>query len=311
MRLAATTAAIAASGFACSECGCSLSSDWAAQGYQSLPGFQAGVRYEYYDESVLRTGTHRVDRSALSLPGDDEIQQRTLNRNFWLSTDYAFNPSWGLSVQLPYDNRFHSTIAPGDTEISTSQARGLGDLQIVGRYQHYGLDRSYGLQFGLKLPTGRIDQVFVTGPQAGAPLDRGLQLGAGTVNLLAGASWFIRPRPTIGAFAQVLLDQPLDSREDFRPSSSLSLNSGVRYLNTSAVTPQVQFNVRWDGRESGGNADRGNSGDTVVYLSPGATVDLGSRSHAFIFLQLPVYQRVNGLQILPRWLLSAGIRREF
>jgi hypothetical protein len=69
--------------------------------------------------------------------------------------------------------------------------------------------------------------------------------------------------------------------------------------------------VRWDGRESGANADRDNSGDALMYVSPGATVDLGMRSHAFVFLQLPVYQRVNGLQILPRWLLSAGFRHGF
>jgi len=295
----------------CSECGCSLSSDWAAQGYGSLPGVQASLRYEYYEQSDLRSGTGQVDRSTLVFPNDAEIQQRTLNRNVWLGVDYVIDRTWGVSAQLPYYDRFHSTIAEGDTELSTSHATGVGDLQIVGRYQSFTMTHGFGLQFGFKLPTGRIDQNFATGPQAGEPLDRGLQLGAGTTNLLAGCSCFIRPSAKLGCFVQALVDQPLNSRDGFRPAPGLSLNGGLRYLNPGVVTPQLQLNLRWDGRESGPNADRDNSGDALAYVSPGATVDLGARLHAFAFVQFPVYQRVNGLQLLPRWLLSVGFRHEF
>lgn len=272
-----------------------------------MPGLQADVRFEYFDQSELRTGTHAADRSAFALPNDQEIQQRTLNRNTWLGLDYVFDPSWALSIQLPYYDRFHSTIAPGDTEISTSQASGLGDLRIMGRYQKFDLQRSFSLQFGVKLPTGRFDQNFAVGPQVGTPLDRGLQLSTGTTDLLVGGSYFTRPTTRLGCFAQVLADQPLNSRAGFRPAPSLGFNSGVRLLTTGALTPQLQLNVRWDGRETGVNADYDNSGDTSVYLTPGVTLDAGTRSHVFAFLQVPVYQRVNGLQITPRWLLSVGL----
>ncbi len=293
---------------ACSVCGCSLSSDWASQGYRALPGLQADVRYEYYDQSQLREGIHAADRSSFSRPNEEEIQQRTLNRNTWLGLDYVLNATWALSVQMPWYDRFHSTIAPGDTAISTSHASGLGDVRLLGRYQNFKLRRSFGLQFGLKLPTGGIDQNFAAGPAAGTPLDRGLQLGTGTTDLLAGASIFLRPRVTLGCFAQVLVDQPLQSRDGFKPAPSLSLNGGVRFLNTGSVTPQVQINVRWDGRETGPNSDYDNSGDSVVYLSPGLTADIGTHWHGFAFLQVPVYQRVNGLQLMPRWLLTVGLR---
>ena len=297
-----------ATAYGCSVCGCSLSSDWASQGYRSLPGWQATWRFEYYDQSMLRSGTTTEDRSDLSLPNDQEIQQDTLNRNTWLGLDYVFDPSWALSVQLPWYDRFHSTIAPGDTAISTSHASGLGDLQIVGRYQSFNLQRSVGVTLGLKLPTGRFDQNFATGPAAGTPLDRGLQLGTGAADLLVGASYFTHPTVRLGCFAQVLADQPLDSRAGFRPAPSVSLNSGVRLLTNGAVTPQLQVNLRWDGRETGANADRDNSGDTFAYLSPGMTVEVGAHGHGFAFVQVPVYQRVNGLQLTPRWLLSVGLR---
>ncbi|MDB6113433.1 MAG: hypothetical protein JWQ83_72 [Lacunisphaera sp.] len=301
--LAGTTPA-----FACSVCGCSLSSDWAAQGYATLPGLETGLRYEYFEQSELRSGPDRVDRNALAFPNDDEIQQRTLNRNVWLDLNYVIAPAWALAVSVPWHDRFHTTIAEGDTDISTSQARGLGDVRLVARYQKSGAARSFGLQFGLKLPTGRFDQDFSGGPQTGELLDRGLQLGTGTTNLLAGASWFARPATAWGVFVQAQLDQPLAARAGFVPSSSVTVSGGVRWLNSSRLTPELQLNLKAEGREHGALADTANSGGTLAYLSPGVTAELTARCRGFAFVQLPVYQRVNGLQLEPRWLLAVGVR---
>ena len=293
--LAALVVAVSPSAsFGCSVCGCSLSSDWAAQGYSMMPGLQAAVRYEYFEQSDLRSGTQSADRPAFSFPNDQEIQQSTLNRNVWLNLDYVGSPAWGVMVQLPWHDRFHSTVAAGDMAVSTSQASGLGDVRLLGRYQHFGLQDSYGLQFGLKLPTGRIDQNFATGPQAGSLLDRGLQLGTGTTDVLVGASYFTRPRDFLGCFAQVMLDQPLASKDGFRPAASLALNGGVRYLTTGWLTPQVQLNVRWDGRESGVNSDRANSGGTIDLRQPGTDGRPGAppaRVHLRTAAALPAGQR--------------------
>ena len=296
---------------ACSTCGCSLSSDWAAQGYDFGPGFGAGLRFEYFDQTDLRSGTSSVNRASLPLPNADEIQQRTLNRNTWLDLSYVLSPAWTLTASVPWHDRFHTTIAPGDTDISTSQAAGLGDLRLLARYQDYSDTQSWGFQFGLKLPTGRFDQAFSAGPQAGELLDRGLQLGTGTTDLLAGVSWFTRPAENLGAFLQVTGQQPLAERAGFSPSASLNFSGGLRGLNLGRFTPQLQLNVKIEGREHGAAADRDNSGGTLAYLSPGLTCELAARTRAFVFVQLPVYQRVNGLQLEPKWILSTGLSRHF
>jgi hypothetical protein len=293
---------------ACSVCGCSLSSDWAAQGYAALPGFEAGLRFEYFEQSDLRSGTKSVDRGALSFPNDNEIQQGTLNRNTWLDLNYVVDSSWAVTASVPFHGRFHTTIAGGDTDISTSRASGLGDVRVLARYQKINPQHSLGLQFGFKLPTGRDDQNFASGPQAGELLDRGLQLGTGTTDLLAGASWFARPAVNFGWFAQALVDQPLAARTGFLPSSSLNLSGGIRWLNTSRFTPQLQLNVKTETREHGAAADTANSGGTIAYLSPGVTAEISEQANAFVFVQLPVYQRVNGLQLEPRWIVSTGLR---
>jgi hypothetical protein len=304
--VAFTVGATSAAG--CSTCGCSLSSDWAAQGYDLMPGIEIGLRLEYFDQIALRSGTDRVDQAAFAFPNDREVQQRTLNRNTWLDLNYTADATWGLTVSVPYHDRFHTTIAAGDTAISTSRANGLGDIRAMVRYQSSSSQQSFSLQFGLRLPTGRFDQAFANGPQAGELLDRGLQLGTGTTNLLAGASWFARPTMSVGCFAQASVDQPLAARAGFLPSASLNFNSGIRWLNSSRFTPQLQLNVKTEAREHGPESDQANSGGTLAYLSPGVTGELTARTSAFVFVQLPVYQRVNGLQLEPRWLLSIGWR---
>lgn len=302
---ALTTSAPVARG--CSECGCTLSSDWSAQGYPDVPGFTASTRFEYYDSNDLRSGAHAVNPGAIAFPAGQEVQRETVDRNTWLGVDYVGGRGWAVDAQLPYEARFHSTVAEGDSTLSESRAAGLGDLRVLGRYQRFSLYRSYGLQFGLKLPTGRFDQTFATGPQAGEVLDRGLQLGTGTTDLLLGASYFRRSTPNLGWFAQALAQQPLAERAGFLPSANVAVNTGVRYLNATAVVPQLQLNVRWDGREHGPNADAANSGGVTAYVSPGVTVEVGTRASAYVFLQLPLYRRFNGLQLAPHAIVSLGL----
>jgi hypothetical protein len=51
-----------------------------------------------------------------------------------------------------------------------------------------------------------------------------------------------------------------------------------------------------------------NSGATLVYLSPGVNVKLTPKTSAYAYLQVPIYQRVNGLQIEARYFVSVGLR---
>jgi hypothetical protein len=297
--------------YACSSCGCSLSSDWATQGYASEEGWRFDLRYEYFDQDDLRGGTSRVDRASLEIPNAREIQQGTVNRNYFLVADYSPNADWGINLQVPYFDRFHTTIAAGDTEISTSHGKGIGDVRLTGRYAGLTEQRDVGLQFGIKLATGAFHDQFIDGPQAGEPLDRGLQLGTGTTDLVLGIYTFGSIDPQWEYFAQAIVQQPQNSREGFKPGTGFNVNFGVRYVAFGNVVPQVQVNVRTEGREAGENADLENSGATLSYLSPGVSFTLGKNLQGYAFVQLPFYQRVNGLQIEPRYTASAGVHYAF
>ncbi|MBU6248014.1 MAG: hypothetical protein KGN77_09680 [Xanthomonadaceae bacterium] len=305
---AAALASLPGIAAACSTCGCSLNSDWASQGYATSRGLHLSLRQDYFDQSRLVAGTHRVAFGSVSLPSDTELQRRTINRNTLLGLDYSFNRAWGLSVQLPWLGRDHQTWPEGQTTLSSSHGQGLGDIRVIGRYQGFSPDASTGVQFGVKLATGTFKQRFDAGTAAGELLDRGLQRGTGTTDALLGVYRFGYLSASIGYFGQAMAEIPMNARDGFRPGNSVNVNLGLRYLDAGILTPQLQLNLHGEKRESGAFADVANSGATFAYLSPGLGVKLGRRVDAFVFVQVPLYERVNGLQIEPGRLWSAGVQ---
>lgn len=303
--------AAAAPGFACGACGCTLNSDWAAQGLNFGPGWSLDLRLDAFDQDRLRTGTREVPAAAYPLPADQEIQRDTLNRNLTLALDWSPSPGLGLSLQIPYYDRTHATVAAGDTAVSTSAGRGPGDTRLLMRWQGLREDHALGLLLGIKLPTGAFTQTFETGPQAGQPLDRGLQRGSGTTDLLAGFFAFGTLSEAWDAYGQALYQAALASREAYRPSAGVTASLGLRYTAFTWILPHLQVNLRMEGRETGQQADTPDSGATLAYISPGAAFPLGRNVQAYGFFQVPVFQRVNGLQLEPAFSVSAGIHVRF
>ena len=296
---------------ACGACGCTLNSDWASQGYASKPGYRFDLRYDYFNQDQLRSGTQAADRGSFAFPNDREIQQKTINRNLTLTLDYSPSADWGVAVVVPTFNRYHATIAAGDTDASFSQGNGLGDVRVLGRYQGFADDHSFGVQFGVKLATGGTKQTFNAGAQAGQPLDAGLQLGTGTTDLLLGVYAFSDLGMDWGCFGQVLFQKPTGEKYGFKPGDGVNANLGLRYTGFAGITPHLQLNLRAEGHEAGINADVENSGATLVYLSPGLPFNIRQSFQVYVFGQVPVAQRVNGLQLEPKWSASVGMHFTF
>jgi hypothetical protein len=49
----------------------------------------------------------------------------------------------------------------------------------------------------------------------------------------------------------------------------------------------------------------------VVYLSPGVTVSVGHALSLYGFVQVPIYSKLAGYQLFPRWTASAGASLAF
>ena len=296
---------------ACSSCGCSFNSDWVSQGYSNASGFRFDTRFDYIEQDVLHYGSHHVSKGSFELPSDNEIQQHTITREVLLGFDYSPDRAWGVHVTLPFLDRTHSTIAPGDIEQSHSSTSGIGDVSIVGRYQGFSPLANLGVQFGLKFPTGTFTDSFGSGPQADMRIDRGLQNGTGTTDAIAGIYYFGSLTPQLEYFSQILADQPFQQREGFRPGTSVTTSAGIGYLIGSVARPQLQINHRFEIRESGENSDHENSGGNSIAITPGVDFTVAKNINLYTLIQIPVYQQANGYQLEPHALYSVGARYIF
>ncbi len=285
-----------------------MTADWLSQGLAAQPGTTFTVRYDYVPQTTLRSGTHKVDRDAIALPTDREIERYTYNHSLTFTFDHQFANDWGVDVQLPVLTRPHSTIAEDTTDPSHSDTKGVGDLRIVGRWQGLSTPGSVtGIEGGLVLPTGASHQTFGAGPEKGEEVDRGLQPGTGTVQAVLGAYHLGSISPELGYFLQATGQVPLTSGDGYKPGSFIQLGAALNYTHWRNITPQLQLSFRRTWRDGGPNSDRPNSGGEQVNIGPGLSAKLGTKLVGFTYVELPLYTRVNGFQLVPKAKFSVGL----
>jgi hypothetical protein len=308
---------------ACASCGCTLSSDWENLGFSSSSGLKLDLRYDYLNQNQLRTGTHSISpvSAALANPGS-EIEKYTRNNYLTLGLDYSASTDWGINVQLPYINRNHTTLGaspdgytPGDGAYHSSTSS-IGDIKVMGRYQGFNDQHNFGLLVGLKLPSGSHTKTgSLTDGTGTAQIDRGLQPGTGTTDAIFGAYYVDSFNKDWGYFTQAIVQKPLDTSDGYKPGDSLNLNLGLRYQGFDEITPQVQLNARFVEHDHGVTADgqpyATGTGGTLVYISPGLTYRINKQVKVYGYVQLPIYQDVNDLQLTPRWTGSVGFNYAF
>ncbi len=308
---------------ACATCGCTLSAD-AATGYSALPGLRFNLEYDFINQEQLRTGTGTanaaqvVNAPANPALGGGEIEKQTINRYLTLGVNYAPDPSWNFTMLVPYVMRTHTTYGQQSTpytnaETSPNQISGarlseLGDIKLIGSYQGLLPTHNLGLQLGVKLPTGHYGTAvnFYSGPNAGTPLDASLQAGTGSTDLIVGAYYYRAVSENFDAFINGRFQSAVAHKQnqpgsDFRPGNSVSMSVGVRYEARPSWVPQLQVNLLHKSADQGALADTLNTAGTVAYLSPGITLRVLDRLHVFAFAQVPVYSRLDGYQLAPRW----------
>jgi TonB dependent receptor len=312
---------------ACSSCGCTLSSDWGSLGFSTSYGFKVDFRYDYLNQNQLRSGTGTISSAKASQVVNDgdpqEVEKFTENHYLTLGLEYNLNPELGINVQLPYIIRNHTTLgtaSDGTTpgaggEQYHSETSNSGDIKLMVRYQSFiPALHNFGVLLGAKLPTGSFTETGTstdTTEPGDVDIDRGLQPGTGTTDLIVGVYYFDGLAKDWNYFVQALYQKALYSRDRYQPGDGSNLNLGMRYTGFSRFNPQVQLNGRYVAHDLGANADVVSTGGTLLYLSPGVVIPIVNAASVYGFLQVPVFQDVRGVQVDPEYSASIGARFSF
>lgn len=292
----------------CGAATCSLMTDRFAQGSgEPHPGWSTDLRLEHVTQRRLRSGTRSLDASEVT--GEEAIERRTSNLNLVSTLVYGIDRDWSLAASLPLVRRDHEhDLVDDQTGLPTTPERWrftrLGDLQLTARrhWQFAGGDGAVAAFGGFKLPTGP----FRVANSEGVRAERTLQPGTGTTDGMIGAALRRAVGPGDALFGQASLTQALNMREGFKPGMRVEVSAGWSHAYTRGLGAVLQLNLRHRAHDSGSQAEPDNSGSTTLDLSPGATIATGPASTLYAYVQLPAYQKVRGIQLVPRSALVIG-----
>jgi hypothetical protein len=333
----------AAGAIACASCGCSLNTDIGTQGMGSSEGWTFDLRYDTLNQNKLMYGTKGISPSAAvnvinpATRSPAEVEGFTQNNYVTGSLDYNDGENWGVTAILPYILRTHMTYGAADSGTFangwptgqngySSQASGIGDIKIIGRYFGFAEQKDWGFQFGLKLPTGNNSQTAAGNAGSTVAVDPGLQLGTGSTDAIIGVYKFgyIPQAEDWGYFANVQYQATVKPTNvpstisainggfnSYRPGNALNVNVGVNFQGWEKWVPTLQFNYLYKNADSGAAADTWATGGTLLYATPGVLYRLTDKTQVYANVQLPVYQNVNGIQLVPSYIASIGVRVHF
>ena len=289
----------------CGAAVCAINTDW-GQGAPQQPGFAFDLRYEFINQDQLRNGSNKTSNGA-----GEALEQRTINRNLTGTLEYTLNANWGVAFSAPVVSRDHTHILNDTQQQESWQYAALGDVRITGRYQPSAIafqNLDYGVKFGAKLPTGATDIVNASGTQA----ERSLQPGTGSTDILLGAYMHrVLPGASGAWFVQGMWQHAVASYNQFTPGDQLTIDLGLNYRLSDKWGTLLQLNMLHKGRDMGAHAEPDLSGGRYVFLSPGLSYALGPNSQVYGFIQKPLYQYVNGVQLTADWTAVAGLRHRF
>jgi hypothetical protein len=294
----------------CGSAFCIVNSDFEVQGEWTDPGVRVGLRYEHIKQDQARRATAKIGKNDAA--GLAHFPVLNINNNWIASLDYSFDQNWGVGVTLPWVQLEHDRLsieAEGDGPKNEHwDFKQIGDVRVVGRYQTLAGTGTAGLRLGVKLPSGKTDIRNADGEAA----ERALQPGSGSADVIAGA--FANGRfatVSLSWFVEGQYQSAVTRKDDYKPGDEVQLIGGLRYAFNRTFSALLQLNTRFKQRDNGANADRENSGGSFVFLSPGVSVSVGKAFQLYGFVQVPLYQKVNGVQLTAAPSLVVGASYHF
>lgn len=298
----------------CGAAFCSINTSWDAHGGWLEPGARLDLRYESIRQDQPQRGTKNVGVGEIPRHHDEVL---TVNHNLLATLDYTVNQDWGVNVLVPIIDRYHEHIHNhrGAKLGESWDFTEVGDVRVMARRRLSSSEKheshtiaTSAINFGIKLPTG---QTNIRNGQ-GALAERTLQPGTGTTDFVLGASYSVAaPMRNLSWFVQGLTQVAGDQRDNYRPGNRVNLDIGTRYDAGDRVGLLLQLNALYKASDQGTDAEPEDTGGKFVFVSPGLSYAFTRALQAYTFLQLPLYQNVNGVQLVAPYAFVAGVNVRF
>jgi hypothetical protein len=241
-------------------------------------------------------GVDLLDRSFLS----------TLNVSYGVAENFQLGLTYGY-----YAAEGNRELEGGD--IVTFDPDGFTDLWLTGKYRfNQGPAGQFALIGGVKAPTGDSSLTNTESEQ----VEPSATAGTGAWDGLAGLAYTVPLSAALTLDASALYtfrgeryDYRLGNRLDFGTSLAWSVCGDAKTFPQVSLVAEATLRHIAKSEEEG--AKDGNTGGTVLFLSPGVKVSFTEKIAGSIGIQLPVLQDLNGRQVETQFRLITGVSIAF
>lgn len=283
---------------------------------RGLSSLWLGYEFEYLPQDRLRLETRPAYRGQVRGHHDESY---TFNRLHKLKASADFGERLGADLTVPYVARSHGHVHHhGGRDIDDAwKLHGLGDIELLGRWRFHVPERrsrpALSALLGVKLPTGRTNLFDAAGVEADPPV----QPGSGSWDFTLGAASLqtLTARTVTGGEADLPLYFSGTARlnrkgtKGYRRGDAFTLSGGAAYplLRRLSLTLQLNLRAAMEDDKGATREEVGKTGGTALFATPGLELRPTPRLRAYASVQLPLYQRVQGLQLVAPWGLVGGL----
>lgn len=281
---------------------------------------RVGYEFEYADQDSHRVGRRQGSFREICGHHDEEYTVTRLHR---VTGAVDLTDRVSVEVRLPYVSRSHAHIhRHGGRDLAEAwSVAGLGDLSVLARYAFWRPQEArrpmLSAIVGVEFPTGW----YRAENGAGDDAELGIQPGSHSRDLIAGLSSLQRfDAPMLGGqfgtlpvSASVVAQFNGRGTDEYRLGDTLQMNLGTAYPVWPTVSALAQLNFLWRDRDAKGRTGEEiqKTGGEFLYLSPGVEWRPAADWRAYAMIQVPVYQRVNLIQVTSDYNVLAGLSYRF
>lgn len=289
-----------------------------------------GLRAEYVKFDAI--AAERLER--LAAEGTEAHSLRSLLSTF-LGAAYGVTGDLTLSASIPYVIR--RDIRAGHLEDGTPEvhaegdSKGIGDATLLAQYRFLDLPGpalEAALLAGVKIPTGTTSERTSGGarfetdhqpgsgswdPLAGIALTKGLDSWSFDISLLYILSREGSQDTDLGdvVHGNASISYRLGNSEEASHSHPEGAEAHAAHPARLAWDLILEANAEWQAKQKIGGVRDGNSGGTVLYLSPGVRATAYDRCSAYLSVGMPVHEDRNGVQHEVDYRVIAGVDLSF
>ncbi|MFQ5543111.1 MAG: transporter [Nitrospiria bacterium] len=292
------------------------------EGIATPGGVTLDISYRYIPMDDFHKGSNNTNEAVVPkvdfengiIIADHHREVRTVNELMQVDLSYGITERFTLQVALPLiNNRSHEHFdevgTPDEFFSRQDGSSGIGDLRLIGKYAAVVRTRHLVVVGGgLKLPTGEYKLLDSKG-EINEPT---IMPGTGSYDFVFNLFYDYQVIPhKLDAFFSGSYQLNTENDLDYEQGDQTLLNTGVNYLLTEKVSVSGQVNFRFSPRDEFKGQEVASTGGTWINITPGINVQASDRLGLYTFVQIPVFQDVNEVNLVARYGLALGATYSF